>query len=376
MDVPRKSETGQAFDRGAVDTRIPLYLVTGPASRAKAALFQRFTQRPKGGTVFALALMDQRSWNVASAHAAAISNTPNIVRTPLGDTCIDAGADPVDAINQIHLRRLGLLSPSLAYDAVLFEVGQRIDTGAFAAVVQNDTRIDVTYRIAGIIHPVEIDDFPFRNNPGEMQRIGEADTIILTGVPDNDDGSTTRAAAAISSLNPFASILTIEDFTHVRPWRLAPGEFSAAAAERLCHDQGMVTLPDIDDCITAVANNFYNDPRSNETPDAPLRALRIHMRGEADLMAFMQAVSELCAVHGADTLRLSAVLNVRHAEHSVVVDVIGGTLLHPAYHSNTRRSDCDICILGRGLDVAQILEAFSWCRRERLVACKELCAVM
>ena len=116
------------------------------------------------------------------------------------------------------------------------------------------------------------------------------------------------------------------------------------------------------DSVLALASNLYNEAFYNESQNRPAsRAVRIIIPGELDLMAVMQAMEELSEMRGPDILRLYAVLNVRHADYPISVEVVGGTLLHPTYHSQESRKDSDICIAARGLDVRKAVKTFQQC---------------
>lgn len=362
--VNRKTRPASNYDsRAAVDPRIPVYLLTGLASNAKSALINYFAQRRRGKLAFALSLMHRCLWRIALAGATDLSRSPDIARLRSGDLCIDAGPDPAHALCQLHLRRLGLLAPSLAYDAIILDVGNSHSAASVAAVMQSDPRLDVTYRIAGIIHAVAVHDGRIKNNPSEVEAIGEADTIVLVHGSNKETGAIGVTTDAVRSLNPLTSVISIDQFDveDLQSWNLAPGNYSKYEGLRMCHEDGLVALSGDNLAVVSVASNVHNDRSSNAASSDPLRALRIHMQGDVDMMEIMCAVQELCAVYGRDALRLSAALNVRHADYPVAIEVIGGTLLQPAYHSDKPRTDSDICILGRGLDVPRTLAAFSRC---------------
>lgn len=349
-----------AADAADVDPRIPVTLVTGGARAAKAALLDRMAGRGSRGTIYAFSIMDPRLWRSLSKDAETVAGAPGIVRLPSGHICCYAGDDPVAALYQLHLRKLGLLAPQFAYDAVLFEVGHDVETGSFVAVVQNDTRLDLTYRIAQVLHVVDPSAWPFRRDEKQSRWIGEADTIVL-GAPESGDAGGLRAArAAVLSLNPLAAIRTMDDVigAMARPASLASQRMSNGDAAELARETGMVRLDEPEFCLSALASNFHNDARINAPSDQPpLRSLRLRIGGEVDVAAVLQAIKHLCCDYGRNLLRLSAVLNVRHAEHPVALDVIGGTLLHPSYCSGQLREESEICVVVRGLDIAWLLNA-------------------
>ncbi len=354
--------------RAAVDPRIPVYLLTGPAGSAKTAVVERLLCRRRENMTFVLALMDRPLWRVASASATYLSRSPDIARLRAGDLCVDANLHPAHALCQLHLRRLGLLAPSLAYDAILFDVGDGWHAASVAAAMQSDPRLDVTYRIAGIIHTVDVHDRRIKDDPPRVETIGEADTIVLVHGNNEETSAIRDATGTVRSINPLATVISIEQFDveDLHPWNLPSGNFSKDEALQLCREGGLVALSGDNPAIVSVASNVHNDRSSNAAPCDPLRALRISMQGDVDMMQIMCAVQELCAVYGRDALRLSAAVNVRHADFPVAIDVIGGTLLHPAYHSDKPRIDSDICMVVRGLDVPRILAAFSRCVRDAI----------
>jgi G3E family GTPase len=363
IDVDLDLETRKA----SIDPRIPIYLVTGATDESKFALLERIAGRASLGTPYAFAITNSHCWKTLSDDGETVAATPDMVRMVSGEICCYAADDLVHALYQLHLRKLGLLSPKHNYEAIVFELDMRLETGTFAAVVQNDTRVDATYRIARILYAVEAGDCAPNNDDRHLRRIGEADTIILTHT-DVCDAATLRATRSmISSHNPFAAIEEIDNYQldACRPWRIRPGEFSENDVDRLCSETGIVRPNGLGDSVLALASNLYNEAFYNESQNRPAsRAVRIIIPGELDLMAVMQAIEELSEMLGPDVLRLYAVLNVRNADYPISIEVVGGTLLHPAYHSQESRKDSDICIAARGLDVRKAVKTFQQCSWE------------
>lgn len=351
--------------RAAVDPRLPVYYVTGSNDATRTAALRRLCDGGCAG--LALVLGEPHSWHQISADAGVISQMPAIARKPGGGFCADAVADPVHALYQLHLRRLGLLEPSIRYDAVVFEVGSDIATGSLLAIVQNDTRLDVTYRIAGIIHVVNMSEQPFRSHVEQTDRIGEADTVILMQTPVAEPGEIQDAIAAIGSVNPFADVLLGDAFSRddLRDRTLMSAHADHDQEHHPAHKCTMVGLPRTSPEVQAAASNIFNDPYVNQTESKPVRALKVRLQGEVDLPAVMALVEGLCTTYGSDLLRLDAVLSVRHADHPIVLHVIGGKLLHPAYYPDFPRSISEICVLGNGLDVRSVSEALGRCGRNR-----------
>jgi len=364
MVIRSTSDTDLDPGRAGVDPRLPIYLVTGEGGASKLALLERFANCDQRETPYAFVITDPSSWSAISAGGERILPTPEMVRISSGKVCCYGGDDPVHAFHQLHLRKLGLLSPSLDYDAVVVDVGAQFETGNFSAVVQNDTRLDVTYRIAGILHAVDAGGQSIRKDASRQRWIGEADTIVLTQTEECDADSLLAITTTVSSLNPLAAIEEIDTLQadSFHPWRIAPGDFNDYGAERLARETGMVQVSRPGEPISVTVSNLYGDARSNE-PDGQAvgRAMRVHIPGEVDLSAVMRSIETLCISYGPDLLRLSAALNARHADHPVAIDVIGGTLLHPSYHSREPRTDSDISIVARGLDIPAAVREFRQC---------------
>ena len=99
------------------------------------------------------------------------------------------------------------------------------------------------------------------------------------------------------------------------------------------------------------------------TPDIePVgRAMGISISGELDMPTCMQVIDERVRTLGSRLFRMSALLNVRHAEHPIPFEIVGGSPIEPACGSDQRYGQSGICITANGLDRRETLTAFEQC---------------
>lgn len=361
--------TPEEARRARVDPRLPIYVLTGARGSGKSTLITRIVRTAPSHTRYAVLYTDRASWARASAQGRAIA--PDIVRSPSGAVCGFAGDDIVNAFYQLHLRKLGLLSPRLDFDGVLVELAAGLETESFTALAQNDVRLDATYRIARILCVVDVSrrrrllmDVPAR-------RIAEADTLVLSHGDRCSPDAVPAACADLGALNPFAAVVEsgpyAPDADHA--WCVPLGHLGESSARQLIRDGGLIRLSDPHRSAFCLVGNVHNNPRSNRPDDAlPLRALRISLPGEVDVMMIMRVIEELRRSLGANVARLSAVLNVRHADYPIALEMVGGTLHGPSYASDRRCDGSDIIILAHGLDAKAAFRAFGRCSRQAAVA--------
>lgn len=350
--------------RSAVDPRVPVYLVTDACGRDRPRRKAREVASGLCPPDCALAVADREQWRRLSVASNATEIAEDIALAASGRVIACLGDDPVRTFSQLHLRRLGMLAPALDYTGIVVDVGRRFDVGSFIAVVQNDARLDLTFRVVQIICATDVGTCLGRPGDRFRRMIGEADTVTLVSDGSSGPAELDVAKARIASLNPFAAMYVPGNPREVlrAPWRVAPGQIDDRSLGHLSRQTGLVRLTGEGEALAAWASNLFNDALCNDAAEAPPnRALRMRLPGAVDLMAVMRVLDDLLATHGGGLHRLCAVLNVRTADHPVVLDVMGGTLLHPGYHARERRTDSDICLVARGLDVARAVEAFRSC---------------
>ena len=371
----------QASDqRSEVDPRTPICLVIGAGSDERRDPVTHETLRDVYPTEFVFAVADPGEWRRMSAASGGMTEiTTDIAVDEAGRILANVESDPVRALYQLQLRRLGLLESSLEFSGILVDLGGRFETGSFVSVVQSDERLDLTFRIAQIICLVELNECLETPTAAFRRKIAEADTIILNDREVDTEIALSMAKDRIASTNPFAAVYALSKFQpdNSMPWRNAPGDFNHGSLKEITRETGITRLTASGYSCAAYASNFFNEAFSN-APDSPPpnRALRLRLPGTVDLTRVMRTLGDLLAVYGTDLHRFRAVLNVRNAEHPVAIDVMGGTLLHPAYHASAPRRCSDIYIIAKGLDVHRTLRAFEVCNWQHAATEGELGAAI
>lgn len=355
----RPGAGGEAFGiaQGDADPRIPVYVLTGTDNAAARTLLGALARR---AGVVCLATQPE-TWRGLAVRADAVAADVPMARMVGGGLGVDATGGHLGALYQLHLRFLGLLRPRLDYAAVVIEIGSRADCGAVVADFQSDTRLDLAFRIAGVIHARGGASARGCPSAVEEYRIGAADTVVALCC-----GDLAAVRRAVGAINPLAAVASAEGFDPGRsgPWRTRPGRFSAEAARRMCRETGAVALEGRRPGDVIVGGNLHNPRDTNRPTGVTTRSLRLALPGQIDLMAFMDAVHRLGQRHGRELLRLFAVLDVPHADRAVAVEVIDGVLLNPAFSNAEVRSGSDIAVIARDLEVRQTAELLGACRRD------------
>jgi G3E family GTPase len=351
-------------ERASFDPRIPIHIVTGPAGREKAALVERIAGPVRAQNAYAVVLTASESWTRLAQHGERIA--PDMIRIPNGAVVCFGGSDIRYALYQLHLRKLGLLTPCIEYERVLIDLGTDYHAGDLAALVLNDDRIDASYRLEEIATLVSARTSYQALTTEDQTRIAEADTILICNASPSEPDSTLLAQCAITSLNPLARVARSEAFfPHQAPaWQIPLGAFREDHAAALASRTGMIRFGQERDTLLGFVSNLYNNARSNSPEEMPaLRVLRMRIDGGIDLPRFIHVIEDLIQTFGAQVLRLAAMINVPNADFPIVFEVIGGTLLRPVYGTGGQRQGSDICIIARGLDAREAFRAFGRCVR-------------
>ncbi len=369
------SLTSANYDRRAnVDPRIPLWLFIGPTNKSKSELIKHVTNGISTfGKTCALVFTRRSCWAEAWRGGTLISD--NLARSASGTICC-YGGDIVNAFYQLHLRKLGLLSPKLDYDTVLIGLDDELNTGSFVTLVQNDERLEVTYCIARVICTINPSHCTLAMDETLSRCIGEADTLILTNREGCKDSDIRAAQSILATVNPLAATFHADTPSfYKRPaWKIPLGGFSETAGQTLAYETGMVRVKGSSERTICFVGNLYNEAGTNTPEDAHItRAMRVNIPGELDIKNFFQVVDQLTRTLGTALLRLSVLLNISHTDYPISFEIIGGSLMQPAYGSNHRLDHSDICIIAKGLDTQQTLRAFEQCTRMAAVtdACLE-----
>ncbi len=338
-----------------VDPRIPTLLICGVETSGKFRLITRITSDAiADGNACAIIFADEASWAAAWKGGTRISK--NIARSNSGLVCCYAASDMVDAFYQLHLRRLGLLSPKLEYDTILVSIDETLSAGWFVHAAQNNDRIDATYRIAKIVSVLDPISFKWNFEDFQANCVGEADTLILTSSGDLDEKDLTGMRSRLTMFNPLAAIFcsTHPSIRALPAWHIPLGYFSEDNGRSFSRETGMVRLNGGHTESTCFCGNLYNMAGTNSSDDSfTVRAMRISVPGEIDLSVFMQFLIDLMRSPESQLWRFSALLNVRNADRPISLEIVGGNLIRPSFEFDRQVEKSDICIVASGIDVKQ-----------------------
>jgi len=350
--------------RGTVDPRIPIWLILGPDGTGKDATIKRLGEDVQGENC-ALVFTNKAHWVRAWCGGTQIAK--NIAQSPSGPICCFSGSDILDAFYQLHLRKLGLAAPKLDYECVLVSLGAECDTSHFVTTVQNNDRIDLTYRITRIVYAIDPRDCTRAIVENNAPLIGQADTLLLTGTDSCSSEDIDTARTMLTTINPLAAILSSDSPSlRAKPaWALPLGSFKQTTGQQAANQTGMVQINGPSETAVCFAGNLYNVAGWNSPSEAlSIRAMRICIPGELDIAKYMQVVDALVQTIGRGLLRLSAALDVRHAEHQILFEIISGNMLQPAFNARHQRGASDICIIAAGLSVFDTYRALRGCAWE------------
>ncbi len=372
-DAGRSTETGLDPQEtlSDMDPRIPVRLLIGPRGSGKTSVMRHLMRRPQGRLI-AHVVSDSVAFGLLPPETSRTDDLATVLDN--GSVCIRMhGCDVVEALNQLHLRRLGLVGEPLAYDEVIIEIAADVSHLAVLYQLLTDSRLALTYRFDAIVTVIDAAaarDFLGKDSPF-ASFVARSDRVILNKldlVSDDDRGA---ILSDLAGINPFASV-------HVTRHGAVPASFvmggdslgrdEAAYGRKVALDQGAVELPllDIDGpakrATTCVVNHPLADPRSNaETDRKPIRALQVTLEGSADIFRIASTVAKIAERSGSDLYRLKCTTSNPKTDHPVVFQYVDGAFIPPSWGEPEGNKETRATIVGRGFEPREVMADFAAC---------------
>ena len=354
-----------------VDPRIPVRLLTGPRGSGKTSVIRHMMCRPEG-----------RPRAHVVSDPGALAPLPPLTSRPDGRTavldngsvCLHMhGCDVIEALNHLHLRRMGLVGAPLAYDEVIIEISA--DASPLAALYQllTDSRLALTYRFDAIIAVVDAAaarGFLGKNSP-LAPFVARSDIVIVNKsdlVSDDDRGA---VISDLAGTNPFAPVHVarhgaVSAFS-VMGWNPL-GRQQAAYGSKIALNNGAVELPppDIDGpakrAIECLASNSLSDPRSNaESNRMPIRAAHVTLEGSVDIFRIARTVAKIAERSGPELYRLKCITSNPKTDHSVVFQYVDGAFIPPSWGEPESPKETRATVVGRGFEPREVMADFAAC---------------
>lgn len=287
-----------------------------------------------------------------------------------GNVCfLMDGIDVIEALNRLHLRKMGLTGATVAYDEVLIDLPDAVQPLAIVFQLQTDSRLVLTYRFETLVGAV---DAAIRHRsadpePPFLATVGRADGVIVTNADKADPGDAAALLAAIAAINPFVPVATVAadgvlsgDLERI----LFPP--TAAWAERIGIEGAVAMTPDAGGPaarrVECFANNPINDARSNEpSPLGPVRAVHVRLSGHADIFKISSVVARLAERAGEHLYRLRCTTSVPHATNPVEFRFVDGRFIPPVWSVSAGAPETVLTVVGRNFEVRDVMADVTAC---------------
>jgi G3E family GTPase len=353
-----------------VDPRIPVRLLTGPVRSGKTSVVQHMMKHPgrrrrvhivpDGGVFERLS----RSAHRPDERTAVLQN---------GSVCfLMRDCDVVEALNILHLRRMGLVDEAIYFDDVLIEVPVDVSPVVVMFQLHTDCRLALTYRFEAIADVVDMTSLrkQMGREPADVRMIARADVLILNKRDQLSIGDRDAVMAEVAAINPFALTMTSEhgclDASRFMSWDPTdiPGN------EQGCNlvSMGAVLMNPFGiegpakNAISCLVNNPMNSARSNQkTHMPPVRAVHLSLAGHADIFRVSSVVAEIAEKAGDHLYRLKCVTAPAAAEHPVLFQYVDGAFTPPAWVQPQGRPETRLTVVGRDFEPRQIMAGLAGC---------------
>ncbi len=354
-----------------VDPRIPVRLLTGPQGSGKTSVIRHLMCLPKG----------RPRAHVVSGPCALDPLPLQTSRTDGRTAVLENGSvclrmhecDVIEALNHLHLRRMGLVGAPLTYDEVIIEIAA--DASPLAALYQllTDSRLALTYRFDAIITVVDAAaarGFLGKDSP-LTPFVARSDIVIVNKSDLVSDDDRDAVISDLAKTNPFAPVHVAlhgaVSALSVMGWNPL-GKEQAVYGSKIALNNGAVELPprDIDgrakrmiDCMT---NNTLSDPRSNAASDRmPIRAAHVTLKGSADIFRIAGTVAKIAERSGSELYRLKCITSNPKTDHPVVFQYVDGAFIPPSWGEPESPKETRATIVGRGFEPRKIMADFAAC---------------
>lgn len=354
-----------------VDPRIPVRLLTGPAQSGKTSVIRHLMMHPDGRRR-AHVVSDPRIFDALPVSAKRPDRRTAILEN--GSVCLlMRECDVIEALNCLHLRKLGLVEVGLDYDEVLVEIPHEVSPLVVIYQLQTDARLALTYRfeaIAAVVDALAARGYLGGESP-DAQMIARADILIVGKLDLLSAGDAEAVWADVAGINSFALMLTARHGGVSASRLMGWNPFDAPESERQGRGAatgGMVWLSPaaIEGparwAIRCLVNNPINNSRSNtETAQAPIRGAHVRLEGNADIFRVTAAVAKVAQQAGANLYRLKCVTSVPTTEHPVVFQYVDGAFIPPAWGQPGNIRETRLTVVGRDFEPHELMADVAAC---------------
>lgn len=349
-----------------VDNRIPVRLITGIAGAGKTAFLRGMMTDAKGGDQ-AYVVADR---GIFEAFPQGTVFDGEVAELATGAICFAMqNGDLTSALNQLHLRRMGLIDTPVAYCGVVVEIAA--DIAPLHAIYQllTDSRLALTYRFDAIIAVVDGVQALAGGalSDADADIVARADMVVVTKADHLSPAKAATVNRRLAAVNPFASRSLVAHGAAATETLLSwdpLGRKEATLLLRNAADMGAVDVTPPSDgegsAVRCLAMNPLNASTANEPdPRGPIQALHMVFDGPADVFNVDAAAQSIAAIAGSNLIRMKWVAATPKTEHSVVFQYIDGRLIHPTWGPPEPEKQVRATIVGRDLDRTDILQRFS-----------------
>lgn len=349
-----------------IDERVPVRVLAAAPGSDAGVLVRRLIATAKRPLGFVVA--DAKALEGAAVDRRRSDERLKILES--GHACyVMRGHDLVEALNAMHLRRMGLTGDAVEYRDLVVQLPEAVEPLVVVFQLQSDSRLVLTYRFETLIGVI---DASLRHRPADpappfMATVGRADGIVVTRADGAAAGDLAALKAQISAINPFVPVAVLPAagdaaaelermmFPAMAAWA-EPARFAGAVAMTPASDDPRTRR------IKCFANNPINDARSNEPSElGPVRAVHVRLAGHADIFKVSSMLAKIAERARGRLYRLRCTTAAPHADNPIEFRFVDNRLIHPSWSVPGATPETVLTVVGHHFDVADVMADVTAC---------------
>lgn len=329
----------------AIDTHIPVNLITGFLGSGKTTLLQRLLADP---ALADTAVLINEFGEVGLDHLLLQHVDEETVILQSGCICCTIRDDLSRAIRELHAKRDAGQVPH--FTRLVIETTGLAEPAPIASTLAADPVIRHHFRLSNIVTTVDAVNgaLHLAQNPESVQQVAAADRLVLTKTDIAEPSAVEDLRAKLTSLNPTAAVIEAAG-ADIDPDQILVRDIQDRKGKRAEIKRWLAAMPHDHDSRTPDDGNVNRHDRG-------IRAVCLTFEDAIDWTAFGIWLTMLLHAHGERVLRVKGILNVPGSKTPVAIHGVQH-VVHPPVHLD-RWPDTDrrsrIVFIVRDLDPATI----------------------